>query len=117
MKRIFLLSTMMISSFVMMNVQTISAAPVQQAGTVTVAIGAKAKQLVSKINTAVSLRDNQFSKVNDACIEYFQQLETLNNAKPADLSTKVAALKATRDAKIKASLATDQLKAWAAFKE
>ena len=117
MKRIFLLSTIMISSFGMMNVQTISAAPAQQAVTASPAIFGKAKQLVSKINVAVGLKGDQFSKVNDACVEYYQQLETLTNAKPADLDAKAAALKVTRNAKIKASLTTEQLKAWAAFKD
>jgi len=118
MKRIFLLSTLIISSFGMMNLQTISAAaPAQQAANADPATFAKAKQLVSKINLAVTLHGNQFSKVNEACIEYFQQLNALSKATPAEITAKTEELKNTRNAKIKAVLEADQLKSWAAFKE
>jgi len=115
MKRIFLLSTLVISSFGMMNLQTVSAATPQQA--VSAAIGGKAKALVSKINQAVPLRGDQFAKVNDACIEYFKQVDVLTNAKPADMDAQIASLKKTRNEKIKAALAPDQLNSWANFKE
>jgi len=114
MKRILLLSTLVISSFGMMNLQTVSAAPQQ---TITPEVGAKAKKIVVNINQAVNLRGDQFSKVNDICIDYVKQLDALNNAKPADLSTKAAALKTTRNEKIKALLAPDQLTGWASFKD
>jgi len=118
MKRIFLLSTMIITSFGMINMQTVNAAaPAQQAANADPATFAKAKQLVSKINVAVTLREGQFSKVNDICIEYFQQLNALTKANPADLAAKTAELKTTRDARIKAVLGSDQQKSWAAFKE
>jgi len=120
MKRIFLLSTLIISSFGMMNLQTVSAAtPAQQAQAANpdAATFAKAKQLVSKINVAVSLHGNQFSKVNEACIEYFQKLNALNNATPADAIAKAQELKNARNAKIKAVLEPDQMNSWAAFKE
>lgn len=118
MKRILLLSAMIISSFGLINLQTVNAAtPAQQAARVSSSTFAKAKQLVSKINIAVTLTGNQFSQVNDACIEYYQQLDALNKANPADLAAKTAALKQTRNAKIKASLNAEQLKSWAAFKE
>ena len=115
MKRIFLLSTLAIASFGMLAPQMVSAAPQQANQEVSPMV--KAKKLVSNINQAVSLRGDQFSKVNDACVEYFKKLDELNQAKPADLNAQIATAKQTRDAKIKASLATDQLKSWAAFKE
>ena len=114
MKRIFLLSTLIISSFGMINLQTVSAAP--QAST-SVATAATAKKLVSRINQTVHLHGDQFSKVNDACVEYYTQVETITKTNAADTSAKIAALKTTRDAKIKASLDADQVKAFAAFKE
>lgn len=118
MKRIFLLSTMIISSFGMMNLQTVNAAtPAQQAVTASPTVFATAKKLVGKINIAVSLQGDQFGKVNDVCIEYYQQLDALTKANPADLTVKTAALKQTRDAKIKALLNANQLKSWAAFKD
>ena len=118
MKRIFLLSTMIISSFGMMNLQTVNAAtPAQQAVAASPATFAKAKQLVGKINIAVKLQGDQVTKVNDICVEYFQQLDALTNANPSDLAVKTAALKQTRDAKIKATLNANQREAWAAFKD
>lgn len=102
----------------MMNLQTASAAaPAQQAASQDASPFVRAKKLVSSINQVVSLRNDQFSKVNEICIDYFKQLDELNNAKPADLNVKVTALKNTRNEKIKASLAADQLKAWAGFKD
>ena len=114
MKRIFLLSTLIISSFGMINLQTVSAAP--QAAT-SVSTAATAKKLVSRISQVVHLHGDQFSKVNDACVEYYTQVDALGKAGSADASSKIAGLKATRDAKIKGSLDADQVKAFASFKE
>jgi sensor domain CHASE-containing protein len=101
-----------------MNLQTVSAAtPAQQAANPDPATFAKAKQLVAKINVACSLHGDQFRKVNDACIEYFQKLNALSNATPADVIAKTQELKDTRNAKIKAVLEPGQLNSWAAFKE
>ena len=108
MKRFFLLSTLVISSFGMVNLQTLSAAP-QQAVPHNNEAGVKAKTLVSQINKVVALRGDQFSKVNEACVEYFNQVA----AKPADID----ALKKTRNEKIKSYLAADQLASWANFKD
>jgi hypothetical protein len=123
MKRIFLLSTMIISSFGIMN---LNAAP-QQAATpastqavaqpITPAVGGNAKRLVAKITQSVSLHGDQFSKVNNICIEFYQKLETLNSAKPADYDAKVAALKAERNSKIKAELDASQVKSFESFKD
>jgi hypothetical protein len=113
MKRIFLLSTLVISSFGMMNLQTVSAAPQQ---TITPEVGANAKKLVANINKVISLQGDQFSKINDVCIDYFKQLDALTKSKPADLDAKTAALKQTRDSKIKALLTPAQLTNWSSVK-
>jgi len=107
MKRIFLLSALVISSFGMINTQTVSAAPQQANQNASPEV--KAKSLVSKINMAVSLRGDQFYKVNEACVEYFKKVA----ASPAEAES----LKKVRNEKIKASLAADQLAAWAGFKD
>ena len=117
MKRIFLLSTMIITSFGAMNVQSLSAAPQQSETTISPAVGASAKKLVSKINQAVALSGEQFSPVNNICIEYFNKVTAINNAKPANADAQIAALKQTRDQKIKALLTASQLKSWDSFKE
>ena len=114
MKRIFLLSTLIISSFGMINLQTLSAAPQQ---TITPEVGAKAKKIVVSVNQAVSLRGDQFSKVNDICIDYVKQVDAVTKSNPADLSVKLAALKTSSNEKIKAVLAPDQLTGWASFKD
>ncbi len=117
MKRILFVSAMIISSFGMMNVQTLSAAPVQGTANHDASPFVRAKKLVSSINQVVFLRDAQFSTVNEICVNYFTKLDELTKENPADLSAKVAALKEARNKKIKAALAADQQSAWATFKE
>ena len=118
MKRIFLLSTMIITSFGAMNVQSLSAAPQQAETTITPAVGSAAKKLVSKINLAVALTGEQQFAVNNIAIDYFNKVTAINNAKPANADAQIAALKQTRDQKIKALLTASQLKSWeASFKE
>ncbi|MDB5281525.1 MAG: hypothetical protein JWO06_600 [Bacteroidota bacterium] len=106
MKRFFLLAILTVSGFLISNAQT----ELPQV---------RAKKLVSKVNNAVALQGQEWSKVNDALVTYYTNYDALEKQKEAltvaVFQTKVAELKVTRDNAVKGILTADQASKYTAF--
>lgn len=108
MKRILLIATLVLSIFGMSYAQTTNNTQAQQRPAV------RAKIMVGKINAAVRLEGDEWTKVNNALVDYYTAYDNLDS-KSADFNAKVDALKKTRDNGIKAGLTGDKYAKWVAY--
>lgn len=106
-----------VSSFGMVNAQ---AAQATRTTTTEKLPEVRAKEMVSKINTAVTLTGNQFGTVNNLYIEFFKKQDALRAQKTtlgAPLfEEKMDALKSERDLQLSKLLTADQNKKFEAAK-
>lgn len=113
MKKILFATAVVASSFGMLNAQ--NAKTTQTAATEAKAEKlpeARAKELVSKINTTCQLNGDQWTKVNNLCVDFFKQHDALKAQKATmdakTFETKMNELKATRDKGLAAALTPEQ---------
>lgn len=100
-----------VSSFGMVNAQ---AAQTTRTGATEKLPEVRAKEMVSKINTAVSLTGNQFGTVNNLYIEFFKKQDALRAQKTTlgaqVFEEKMDGLKNDRDAQLSKLLTVEQNK-------
>lgn len=81
---------------------------------------AKAKAMVEKINTVVTLKGEQFTKLNNLFTDYYKKkaaIEADSSLKPKTKEAKLAALKDSKNTAIKGVLTPDQLKKWKDYRK
>lgn len=111
MKKLFIAMAVVVSSFGMVNAQ---ATQTTRTTTTERLPEVRAKEMVAKINTAVTLTGNQFGTVNNLYIEFFKKQDALRAQKgtldATSFEQKMDALKSERDAQLGKLLSAEQNK-------
>lgn len=106
MKKIFLFSALSIAMFGAINAQNAATTETQTAAKQAPEVRAKNK--VKDITNVVKLEGTQWGKVNDLYVDYYRQVDAINDAaKVADLAKKV-------NEKLLTILTPEQAKLWKA---